>query len=1180
MNFFQKLFLFLIISAAILLPSFSSAVDINGVEYNNIRGWAWSDNAGWISFSCHSSEGKDSACTNPWGTHIVMPAESGDIGIRENSVIGHAWSDTLGWISFQKSETGEPPTTGNVPFDSKFSGKDYVARFDANENIIIGWARVLSACKSVPCAELLDPKWDGWIQFLNAEYGVKISNDGRISGYAWGGDVIGWLTFDVQDANKQAYLGVPVDSLPSVVSPQASISLTQSFVSIDEKTFALQVNVDGSASDAGGAGYTMSSYFWDWGDGSISTDAVASHTYNQEGNYMVTLTVTNNEGTTDSSFQKVVFTSPNTSACMFPCADDTQCNYAEGNVCFIPTGATIGYCMAGPTQEPEQKKPVNPTVLQSPTPYDCSISDISDDVLSRCAPVLEKCPESGKCLFNGVSCTPDKLECPSSAPSFYSCGINTSGPFCMGDQGVFSCLYGPGKVQSGRVGEYVGTTAPAKPEMPKGVLAEGQACTKPTADAPNNCEGINGCLYYNYEANGYSKDLLSDLTDPDNPKGDGIPDGVANCTSKTIETLIPATGCVYYANGLVNCLPSGSYAGLPEKCLVTETAKGPIVDCSEKTEFDNGGGCVFFSDGTVDCTSKGSIGEPYSGCVYEPNPKGAVKCPGIKEEVKEDPGFVQCSLTKESLASFSDAVLPCGGDGSCPNPDQTCINGSCYLSCNPDLGESCAIGQECFSPCPDGQYWDFSINQCVDSNWLALPDCQGAYLKDANGDKLNVYQNLPVGITSILMGLSTTEKANCKYSKDPKDVFDSPSMDLFSTTGDLIHETLVAGLFPLPDVNRYLVRCEKVDTVSETPACKISIGVGKECSSDKDCKQGQFCNPETNYCEIPDCLGASPSSSTVLASGTDEVVISMGTTKTSICKYDADILKTDSYANMSGIFNTSDNLAHTKGVSGLVEGYNAYYVRCQDLTASIKTGEKEISNLCKISFEVAPGNSCKRKEDCLKNQICNPNDICECSPGTKFNVDTGNCDPIDCFQNTDCEGNLQCEISTNQCKCPPGQTPDPITGECNVCLNPEGCDQCPLGTKYNPITNLCEAINPCQEGLVWNAESQSCVPPEAPNVCNVLGIKFTGTAPGTGIGPSQNCSIVAVILALLNWFAWLITVVAVVYGLRGGYLYITSAGNETKLEEARRSIIYTMVGVIVAILSFSIIAITRSITGL
>lgn len=1191
MQFIQKLFLTLIISLAVFLPGFSDAIDINGVEYNNIRGWAWSDNVGWVSFSCHSSEGTEGACANPWGTHMVMPSEASDVGIRDNSIIGHAWSDTLGWISFQKSETGEPPLTGNAAFDAKFEGQNYIARFDADQNTIIGWARVLSACTSVPCGvNLVDPAWNGWIQFLDATYGVKISSTGQISGYAWGGDVIGWLTFDVADVNKQAYIGIPVDLLPSAIFPLAAISLNQSLVAVDPEGFALQVNADGSASDAGGAGYTIVSYSWNWGDGITSAGITASHTYIQEGDYTVTLTVTNSEGASNSASQNITFASPSVNACMFSCQETIQCNYIEGNICFIPEGEIIGYCMAGPIDDPDDSDDSEPAILQSPTAYDCVSSQRQIDVLERCSQILEKCPASGTCLFNGVSCVPDIVECPSSAPADYSCGVSVSGPFCLSNIGVYSCLYGPGTLL-GRAGGYTHTEYLPVPKMPIGVQAEGQACTKPTADAPNNCAGINGCLYYNFTASGVAQDVNDDER----------ADGVANCTIEDIETLAPARGCVYYFNNtsadvspdspdtlqpnpiLINCLPSGSYAGLPEGCIVTETAQGPIVDCSVKAEANNGGGCVFQSNGIVNCTFEGSREKPYEGCIYEPNPKGGISCPGIITESQiETQDFVQCSLSGQSIASVSDPVQKCYDDGTCPNPNQACINGSCYSKCDPAAEEVCAIGQECLLPCPEGQYWDFTTSQCVDSAWLALPDCQDAYLKDPlTGQTLNLFPPLPVGITRTIMGLSTDENTNCKYSQDPEDTYDNPTMTLFSTTGTLIHETLVAGLFPLPDINRYLVRCQNIDTGAETPACKISIQVGKACSSNADCDQGQFCNLETNYCEVPTCLGASPSPSTIFNAGTESAAISMNTTRSSSCKYDADISR--DYADMSGnLTPSSDSLSHSSGVSGLVEGYNAYYVQCQDLVVNAQTGEREISNTCKISFRVGgEDNACQTKDDCLLGQICDTNtNICKCPFGTQFDADTGQCVPIDCTLDVDCDGNLQCDLAVNECRCPFGTTPDPVTSECVVCITGEICDQCPLGTAYNPITNLCEPGNACQIGTVWDPESQSCIPVEPPNICNAMGIEFNGIVPGTGIGPAQNCSITAVILALVNWFAWLVAVLAVVYGLRGGYLYITSAGNEKRLEEAKKSIIYTMVGVVVAVMSFSIIAITRAITGL
>jgi len=62
---------------------------------------------------------------------------------------------------------------------------------------------------------------------------------------------------------------------------------------------------------------------------------------------------------------------------------------------------------------------------------------------------------------------------------------------------------------------------------------------------------------------------------------------------------------------------------------------------------------------------------------------------------------------------------------------------------------------------------------------------------------------------------------------------------------------------------------------------------------------------------------------------------------------------------------------------------------------------------------------------------------------------------------------------------------------------------------------------------------------------------------------------------LINWFAWFIAVVSVVMGLYSGFLFITSSGDEAKLKKARDTFIYTIIGIVVAIISFGIVAIAE-----
>lgn len=74
-------------------------------------------------------------------------------------------------------------------------------------------------------------------------------------------------------------------------------------------------------------------------------------------------------------------------------------------------------------------------------------------------------------------------------------------------------------------------------------------------------------------------------------------------------------------------------------------------------------------------------------------------------------------------------------------------------------------------------------------------------------------------------------------------------------------------------------------------------------------------------------------------------------------------------------------------------------------------------------------------------------------------------------------------------------------------------------------------------------------------------------------------SIPDVLLNLLNWFAWFVAVTAVVMGLYTGFLFLTSRGDPARLADARKTLIWVVVGVVVAVISFSIISVVKSVMG-
>ena len=92
-----------------------------------------------------------------------------------------------------------------------------------------------------------------------------------------------------------------------------------------------------------------------------------------------------------------------------------------------------------------------------------------------------------------------------------------------------------------------------------------------------------------------------------------------------------------------------------------------------------------------------------------------------------------------------------------------------------------------------------------------------------------------------------------------------------------------------------------------------------------------------------------------------------------------------------------------------------------------------------------------------------------------------------------------------------------------------------------------------------------------------------GTAPTTGdnLGSSGTitgtATLVETIMGLVNWFAWFVGLAAVVMGLWAGILFITAGGDSAKVTTARNIHLYAIVGIAVAILAFSLVAISKSI---
>jgi|GEM_PF-3102873 len=178
---------------------------------DNVSGYAWSENIGWISFNNTSGGG---------GTNygVKIDALSGDFS-------GYAWSENIGWISFNRVDTGDPPS---APFND---GSGPIARYNLTTREITGWARVLANGNG----------WDGWIRFCDssvpkcsaANQIAKIDTSGDWQGWAWSDIVAGWINLNCA---SQGNCGVSNYKVQAVTN-RAPIATNLSVTSIADSNY-------------------------------------------------------------------------------------------------------------------------------------------------------------------------------------------------------------------------------------------------------------------------------------------------------------------------------------------------------------------------------------------------------------------------------------------------------------------------------------------------------------------------------------------------------------------------------------------------------------------------------------------------------------------------------------------------------------------------------------------------------------------------------------------------------------------------------------------------------------------------------------------------------------------------------------------------------------------------------
>lgn len=245
--------------------SFFAIQIVMATANDNVSGWAWSGNIGWISFNC--IDFLPSGCTKDYGVSFSTST------IPYVATSSYAWSENIGWISFDPAVKSIPPA-GPPAGGYDYTGSGYLAKLDTSIATappeLRGWARACGKPDgAITCG---GDGWDGWINLASdpgaaKQFSVKLDKTLK-SGYhefydwAWGSDVVGWISFNCSSTQegcggsnysvKTTFNPPPSANTLQITLPDYCFSISPTFSwnftdPFDDNPFAYQVQI---ASDA------------------------------------------------------------------------------------------------------------------------------------------------------------------------------------------------------------------------------------------------------------------------------------------------------------------------------------------------------------------------------------------------------------------------------------------------------------------------------------------------------------------------------------------------------------------------------------------------------------------------------------------------------------------------------------------------------------------------------------------------------------------------------------------------------------------------------------------------------------------------------------------------------------------------------------------------------------------
>lgn len=172
---------------------------------------------GWLNMSCKPTYCYDRNGSGTldrsemWGV-AVDTTHTGNLG----DFSGFAWSSNYGWLSFRPADVSQcwrnnPGITDNAIARAALENGSGVVP-------VTGWGRFVAGADSTT------DDWDGCVAFSGNEHRVELDmTTGDLTGWAWGGPVVGWISFECPECDTNVNVGgIPQMTFwgnPSVLYP-------------------------------------------------------------------------------------------------------------------------------------------------------------------------------------------------------------------------------------------------------------------------------------------------------------------------------------------------------------------------------------------------------------------------------------------------------------------------------------------------------------------------------------------------------------------------------------------------------------------------------------------------------------------------------------------------------------------------------------------------------------------------------------------------------------------------------------------------------------------------------------------------------------------------------------------------------------------------------------------------